>query len=1283
MALKDKVVNLVIRGKNLFSGTAAEAEDSLDSLGSSTRELKAELDKLENTQKIVKGFGEQRKAVTEAEASYQQGTRAVAEMARELRASEGAGEGLNRQWQEAKAVVAEHAGAIKLQRDALRESGKAQTQAERELKKLNAAYEKGKIEAEDYANEVAQAQQQLAEAKRAHDANRRSLEQSAQASKSAAGEVKQLGAAVKENQRDTRELATQFDRSKRAAAGAKTEFQQQRVALEQSRRAITAMGGSAAQLNQTQQKLTVRQRQLKDAMEQARQAAAKQAASLKDVGDESVKTESQLGSLARTAVGSVAAFFGLSTIAEQIKQMFTVGDKFERLESQVTGLMGSIEAGKEATAWIKEFAKDTPLQLEEVTSIFVKLKAFGLDPMNGTMQAVVDQAYKLGGSFEEVEGISLALGQAWAKQKLQGEEILQLIERGVPVWDLLATVTGKNTLELQKLSSEGKLGRDVIKALMEEMGTQSKGAAATGMTQLSGLISNAKDNLADFYNQVATSGALDWLKGQLTALNAEFKAMSEDGRLKKLAQNISDWLVKAGEAIKSTVATIYEWRDAIIAVAKAWALLKIAGMIRDIGLFAGAMRTKLIARTAEASAKMGTAAASAGRLRMALMLIPGSFQAQAIIAGLGYVAVKGYEAAKSIRELQRQVEAGNNAEANQQKYWRETIKQNEAIMQSLLEYRNVQMLTAEEVAGLNKAELAAYKKKLDQHKEYLGAQLLIKKSHEQLGNTVLASSIKVESGIKLMHQGMQALDEGIKAAAERIEGHANPAIRALVNEFNQAVAEGGKADKVLGKLFKDTDLTVTEDVNELIGTLIELKRIGYISGESISTALGGSLSRLSTHELIIFQKTAADAFQAASGGAAESARVVEAVTGEAYRRLGVSLNEVRTGISDADEQVLGSFKLIASDAKTTATQMEAAFLAAVGRITSEKGMKALEGMWVNITERGRVSTAVSAQHLDTLGKKMVETKLKAADIGSGFAQSKDGVQELIDSLYKMSATGEFTADQMQQHLAAALDKLSGEELARFKAALIDTFNAGESHAFKLAGVVEDVTSAAFKRLGLSLQEIRTGIDETGADVLAAFDVIAADVNSTSAEISAAFKAAAGRLDTEKELQLLREAFIKAAQQAGMSWEEMSRGLAWLDEDIKKTAEHVKAIGDGYDTAAMAAEKSAQRQMKAQRNVQSELGRTRLAMDDLDSGGDGRKTRREKKREELRKAGELMAQRQQADLERRTELLGNNNGAGETVTIRFEGPGGGSELTGSKDQVEKMILLLKQQGLRTS
>ena len=270
-----------------------------------------------------------------------------------------------------------------------------------------------------------------------------------------------------------------------------------------------------------------------------------------------------------------AAYVGLDRVAQAVTQVFTTGDKFEKLGVQMQALMGGIAGGEKATEWVKDFTKNTPLQMGEVSQAFVKLKAFGLDPMDGTMQAITDQALKLGGGFQEVEGVSLALGQAWAKQKLQGEEILQLIERGIPVWELLEKSTGKNTVELQKLSSAGQLGRDVIKGLIDEMGRASAGSAAAQMALFSGQVSNAKDNMEQFYNLIAQSGAMDWLKANITALNTEFAAMAADGRLQEWAQKISDTIVSTGEAIKSAATTLYEYREEIAAVAKVWLALKV------------------------------------------------------------------------------------------------------------------------------------------------------------------------------------------------------------------------------------------------------------------------------------------------------------------------------------------------------------------------------------------------------------------------------------------------------------------------------------------------------------------------------------------------------------------------------------------------------------------------------------------------------------------------------------------------------------------------------------
>lgn len=250
---------------------------------------------------------------------------------------------------------------------------------------------------------------------------------------------------------------------------------------------------------------------------------------------------------------------GLNLVRDGIYSMLQTGDQFEGMQTQLTALMGSIEGGEQATEWIKRFTRDTPLQLQDVTEAFTLLKAFGLDPMDGTLQAITDQSEKLGGGMEKLTGISSALGQAWAKQKLQGEEILQLVERGVPVWDLLQKVTGKNTEQLQELSSKGKLGRDVIRDLITEIGKAAEGSAAANMSRLTGIVSNLRDVAADFLDRIAKSGALDYVKQQLLGVADAIDQMDRDGKLDQLATTLSDAFIEASEWVKRFIGDIADF----------------------------------------------------------------------------------------------------------------------------------------------------------------------------------------------------------------------------------------------------------------------------------------------------------------------------------------------------------------------------------------------------------------------------------------------------------------------------------------------------------------------------------------------------------------------------------------------------------------------------------------------------------------------------------------------------------------------------------------------------
>lgn len=407
-------------------------------------------------------------------------------------------------------------------------------------------------------------------------------EQAEKALQGAREEVSRLAREIDATDKPTREQAEALKLAGRSANQLQNEYNKLAGQLSRSKTDLREAGVNTDRLADEQNRLQ------KEIQESAAGLSEKRA-KLRELSSELQKTETRTNAFAGKLSGLTsrilafgAAYVGLNQVRSALTGIFTAGDKFEKLDIQLAGVMGSIAAGEQASAWIKDFAKNTPLQLDQVTETFVRLKNFGLDPMDGIMQSIIDQSEKLGGGYERVQGISLALGQAWAKQKLQGEEILQLIERGVPVWQLLENVTGKNTAQLQKLSEAGKLGRDVMKQLIDEIGRSAEGQAQKGMGTLSGLISNAKDNLDQFYNLIANSGALDFLKEQLRTINANFAEMSQNGELQKLAKSISDSIVSAAQSVKTFVTTLYEWRSAIGTVAAVWATLKVGTFFKDL-----------------------------------------------------------------------------------------------------------------------------------------------------------------------------------------------------------------------------------------------------------------------------------------------------------------------------------------------------------------------------------------------------------------------------------------------------------------------------------------------------------------------------------------------------------------------------------------------------------------------------------------------------------------------------------------------------------------------------
>lgn len=181
--------------------------------------------------------------------------------------------------------------------------------------------------------------------------------------------------------------------------------------------------------------------------------------------------------------------------------------KFEKLQTQLNVLTGSADQGAEAFKKLVEFSAGTPFQLDELVQANNTLMGFGVSAGDAFkhLQSIGDIAAVSGG---DLQGISVAFGQVAAAGRLMGQDLLQLINNGVPIIDMLSQSMGVAKSQIKDMVSEGKVTFPVlIKAFQDA--TSEGGKFSGGMAQLSGTLggvfSTLKDNINIAFAEVGKS----------------------------------------------------------------------------------------------------------------------------------------------------------------------------------------------------------------------------------------------------------------------------------------------------------------------------------------------------------------------------------------------------------------------------------------------------------------------------------------------------------------------------------------------------------------------------------------------------------------------------------------------------------------------------------------------------------------------------------------------------------------------------------------------------------
>ena len=240
-------------------------------------------------------------------------------------------------------------------------------------------------------------------------------------------------------------------------------------------------------------KITASTKRLEQAANGATNSIRRTNSGIRKTGQVSEKAAKSVNKLGK-AVRGLALGFGAFQAGKFV--IFKTAE-LERQTKSLEVLTGSLGNARTIIKELQQFGAVTPFSSSELIETAKRLKAFGVET-----ESVVDVTQRLadvaGATGADLGGIATAFGQIQAKGRLQGEELLQLQERGVNLQEQLRKQYDLTADEFQKALEQGRFGADAVRfalvELTEEGGKYAGGAIAQSET-LAGKFSTLIDNV--------------------------------------------------------------------------------------------------------------------------------------------------------------------------------------------------------------------------------------------------------------------------------------------------------------------------------------------------------------------------------------------------------------------------------------------------------------------------------------------------------------------------------------------------------------------------------------------------------------------------------------------------------------------------------------------------------------------------------------------------------------------------------------------------------------------
>lgn len=293
----------------------------------------------------------------------------------------------------------------------------------------------------------------------------------------------------------------------------------------------------------------------------------------KQLRDVKGKFRRNFGEIANLAKGLALGI--ASTIGAGLSAVITAGSELQTLRVGFRSIMGGAEEASRMVDKLNKFTAETPFRLEEVGKSARQLLAVGTtsDQVTSRLRMLGDIAAASGNSISD---IAAAFAKVQAKGKVELENLNQLAERGIPIFDELRKVTGDANMEF----GAGSVSVEQYNQALANMAAEG-GFANDAMLNLSGTVegkmSTAMDNVQKALGGFAEkTGLLDAVTGMLEDFTYQVQLMSASTKdLQQSREDVYDLAVRFRDAHKGNAQAM---RDEAKELEKTVRMLKQAGV---------------------------------------------------------------------------------------------------------------------------------------------------------------------------------------------------------------------------------------------------------------------------------------------------------------------------------------------------------------------------------------------------------------------------------------------------------------------------------------------------------------------------------------------------------------------------------------------------------------------------------------------------------------------------------------------------------------------------------